>query len=182
MREFVRSFAERVIWLDDGNSRTRHLVRQPTVREALALLTAISGAVSNDSEEDQEKEREYFFDVLEGWIPLEVYDLWSSSDYPFGRVVASVFALINEGVPDFRAHRERLNLIYGKTDDSEEEQEPVTTDELSATASLPWERYVSDYMYAYKLTVEQVLAEPWNAFLNVLESLLDPPGQGTSQE
>lgn len=135
MHDLLRSVLDRFVEFEGK----RYVVRSPTVREALAIIASAPGALEGEA-----IQRDVLFHTLRGWLPSKLYSTVSARDFPLGRVVAFVFQVVKQGVPEFDRHQEANN------------RDP---------AEVPWEDVLAEYMSTYGVTLAQALEEPWNGFL-----------------
>lgn len=141
----VQSFLDRdVVWNGDP-----YLIRSPKVREALQVIAAAPGTAKGDEIDSQ-----IFFEAIEGWLPEKLHrtlvEHYKGGDSAINRVVAFVFSLVNQGVPQFQ---NATDGEFSNNDDGEHE------------TGIEWENVVAEYMHTFGCSLDQVLNEPWNSFL-----------------
>ena len=125
---------------------SRHLIRSPTVIEALTLLATYQGVLAKE-----QIQREVFFETLRDWLPDPLYKIFTSGDCTDNRVVAYVFRIVNEGVPEFKKRVAARNKKQaGGSSDPE---------------TVQWDVIVAEYMAAYGCSLKEAMQEPWNGFL-----------------
>lgn len=142
MYALVRALLDRDVEVEGA----RHLIRSPIVREALTLLASYQGVLAG-----QQVQREVFFETLRGWLPDPLYKLFTSGDCSENRVVAYVFQIVNEGVPQFKQR-----IIQR---DKKEIGDRVGDD------AVHWDAVVAEYMAMYGCSLNETMKEPWNGFL-----------------
>lgn len=139
----VRSYLDRDVVVK-GKS---YLVRSPKVHEALCIVATADGAGKGEPVQKQ-----VFFETLEGWLPRKLIRIFKRGGLPMERVVALVFSIVNQGVPNF-TEENRLVPDAGRLLKGHE------------ALQIDWENVVAEYMFAYGMSFREVMNEPWNSFL-----------------
>ena len=134
----VRSFLDRdVVWNGEP-----YLVRSPNVREALRIIASAPGAAKKE-----DVQKDIFFQTTGEWLPS---GLQKTLKEEYGRVVAFVFLLVNQGVPEFQ---DNVSIESEATPKGEEAN------------GVNWENVMAEYMFTFGCSASEVLKEPWNLFL-----------------
>lgn len=132
----------------------RYVLRPPTVREALAIISAVDGGLEAGGPIG-EGNQAAFWNTLRGWLPLRLLGAMQSAHTPTEKAAETALQMVSSGAP-------QPEDVAGSEEDAEEEVSSVTW------ADIAWEDRLADYMHIYGCTLSEALAEPWAGFLLLL--------------
>lgn len=123
-------------------------VPAPPVRAALAVLQATAGT------EASAEERQALRSACAEWLPTRAFSVLFSDAFSTERRLQVLEALVAAGMPEW---------LTGDPD----ETSPGTAARVAIETD--WSSLIARYRATYSLTWEEVMGEPWHAFLAQLE-------------
>lgn len=153
MRELVAATTDRTLAVEGfGTFR----VPPPSVRAAVTVLSVQAGGPQ------AEADREALCEVCAAWLPLRTYSVVFSNAFSDEKRLEVLRALLTGGLP-----------VRIRKQIEEERQKAEAADEGGRVASRAeyWQARVAQYRAAYSLTMEEVLAESFFAWVPQLRQL-----------